>query len=169
MVSYEERREVIKIMWNKNFTGKEISIKLGMTRNAVMGVVHRMISKGELLHKTVEKQQIAYYRVMGERKIKNPPPAPVVKKFIKTQKAPVYVVEEMFDPLQVTNFMSLKIDSCKFSISGKRASEYIFCEKVATKKSYCDHHYSICYTKRELRPKQNFQENSRKGHVFLNY
>jgi hypothetical protein len=169
MVSYDERRETIKVMWEKNLTGKEISIQLGMTRNAVMGVVHRLIGKGELLHKTAEKQQIAYYRVMGEMKVKNPPPAPVVKKFIKTQRAPVYVVDDLVDPLQLTNFMSLKRDSCKYSISGNRASEYIFCNKTATNKSYCDHHYSICYSKREIRPRQNFNQKSAKGQVFLNY
>lgn len=171
MVPYEERRKVIKEMWDKNLTGKEISIELGMTRNAVMGVVHRLIGKGELLHKTAEKQQSAYYRVMGERKIKDPPPAPVVKKFIKTQKAPTFRIQETEDPLQITNFMSLKTGSCRYSISGKRASEYIFCNELSTQKSYCDHHYSLCYIKKETRPKQlkTFRENPRKGYVFLNY
>jgi hypothetical protein len=169
MVSYDERRETIKAMWDKNLTGKEISIHLGMTRNAVMGVVHRLIGKGELLHKTAEKQQVAYYRVMNERKVKDPPPAPIVRKFIKTQKAPVYVVDTPLDPLQITNFMTLKPNSCKYSISGNRASEYIFCDEVATQKSYCDRHYSICYAKREVRPKQNFNQKSAKGYVFLNY
>ena len=171
MVPYEERRKVIKEMWDKNLTGKEIGIELGMTRNAVMGVVHRLIGKGELLHKTAEKQQSAYYRVMSERKIKDPPPAPIVKKFIKTQKSPSFRIREIEDPLQITNFMNLKTGSCRYSVSGKHVSEYIFCDEPATRKSYCNLHYSLCYIKKETRPKQlkSFRENPRKGYVFLNY
>jgi hypothetical protein len=170
MVSYEERREIIKTMWNGDYTGKEIGMKLGMTRNAVMGVVHRMIGKGELLHKTKERQQIAYYRVMNERKVKEPV-KPKIRKPVKMPAPLVIKVEESEDPLQLTNFMSLKVDSCRYSISGKKASEYIFCNEPATQRSYCDHHYSLCYVKKETRPKQlkTFRENPRKGYVFLNY
>jgi hypothetical protein len=169
MMPYEVRREIVKEMWDKNFTGKEIGVKLGMTRNAVMGVVHRLIGKGELLHKTAEKQKVAYDRVMSERNAKSTSFNPPIKKFIKTQKAPYFRTHYPEEPSQPTNFMDLNAHSCKFSVSGERASEYIFCNEPATNKSYCNHHYLICYAKKETRPKQNYNQKAAKGNVFLNY
>ena len=171
---YEIRRNEIKKMWENNHTGKEISIHFGITRNAVMGIIHRLIGKGELLHKTPEKQKSAYLSAMGKLKSKEKTTEgfkPVVKtiKRHKPTSQPGYFGPIKPNPDDVTNFESVTASSCKYVVSGETASNYMFCTELKTKRSYCDHHYSLCYTKRESNRKKENNYNSRQRSVFLNY
>jgi hypothetical protein len=177
MDAYEIRRNEIKKMWENNHTGKEIAIHFGITRNAVMGIVHRLISKGELLHKTPERQKTAYLNAMSRLKNKDR----VEKEFrpvVKTIKRHKPISQPgYFGPVNkpenasTTNFDSITQFSCRYVVSGDTASNYMFCSELKTKRSYCDHHYSLCYTKRESKYKKvdDYTIKLKSRSVFLNY
>jgi hypothetical protein len=126
----DEVKKIALDMWNKNFTGGQIAQELCLTRNTVMGILHRLKKTGEV----GPRPKLAF-------KINSPKMAAKTKKL-----PPVFIkakpVNHMFKKL-----MQLRADSCRYIVNDGHAAHFLFCGKPKEKGSYCMDHAKLCYIK----------------------
>lgn len=125
-------------MWNNGSSAKEIAKEFGVTKNTVIGRVHRAREKGMWV-----KQKANPSKPKGPS-IRRPKFFPKI----------VENAEKMLSPNTELTIYDLKPGQCKYSIGENEFHEYIFCGK-ATLRSYCDEHHALCHTvKAAEKPKQ---------------
>lgn len=121
------RDSTIIHMWNENYTGSQIAAELGVTRNVVMGVLHRYRCRGLVGRKILAP-------------VKPAPTKPRRKSVPKIKEKPIVYVEGK------VKFADLhQSRQCHYIVNDGPPSEYLFCGKPQEKGSYCAHHASICY------------------------
>lgn len=146
----EEGERLIIELWDKGFSGYQIAVALKTTRSAILGKISRMRRKGMTFQRSYDPS-----RVKG--KVKQPTPVNLphvvatvqALKIKKPEPEPKPIVVIIPEPppysgkpltiLEGTN------DTCKYSVSGTRASNYLFCGGPVHKRSLCKEHYSLCY------------------------
>lgn len=147
----EEAEKVIIELWDKGFSGYQISVALKTTRSAILGKISRMRRKGMTFQRSYNPS-----KVKGKVKPPTPvnlPPITISVQALKIKKPepapkPIVIVAPEPPPyngrpitiMETTNF------TCKYSVSGSRAPNYLFCGAPTYKNSYCKHHYDVCYT-----------------------
>ena len=95
----EDTRKRIAELWNLGWTSSKISEEIGITRNSVVGAIHRLRQKGEILVSAEEKRH------------KNRKPRP--KKILAIRK-------NMRKPLELgqpVGIMKLTSRSCRFIVA----------------------------------------------------
>lgn len=139
----DEVKALAKEMWNKGASSNLISIKLGMTRAAVMGMIKRMREKDP----TVKR----YHEFSGEIKASkhnSKRKSPVKSEYLKP------VIQSFRHPKKVTRsknrwvpLLSLDYKTCRYTKDGKH-----FCNATTLKNQYyCAEHYDIVYAKHNYR------------------
>lgn len=125
----QEIKEHIKALWNNGLSSAEISEKIGLSRNSVIGAVYRMREGGEYLQE----------RGSGARsKVKKPRPFAIRSLISKNNKT-----SKMGTPVGIMNLTSR---SCRFIVSDSNGDvREKYCNKEMWKCSYCKEHYKICY------------------------
>jgi hypothetical protein len=130
-----ETKEQIKALWFEGKTSGQIAKALGITRNAVMGAVNRMRSKGEELP-------------LRAPHLPNKKPKPARKRPEK----PKLVLSE--DDAQEPSFefpdnyltlMDLRMSSCRFIVAEGNVHQTRYCGQTIDRNSYCKAHYKLCY------------------------
>lgn len=152
-----ERIERLRQFWLEGYSASVIAIDLGITRNMVLGKVHRMRAKGELPQTLRAKtpdpnsgRTRKRKRAEANKRKRRKPCADHKIKFVggdgntqkpKTEKRLKHV--STCDPKWITE---LTHGECKFGVyTGKRQ---LFCAEVAEPgRPYCAHHMAIAYTK----------------------
>lgn len=119
----EEKRARIAELWNLGWTSSHIADAVGLSRNSVIGAVHRLRVKGAII-KTEEDRK---------------PPRP--KKVLAIRKN----FKRSIPSGKPVGILDLKSNSCRFIISDEKA-ETLYCNHQVWKQSYCKEHYKICYT-----------------------
>jgi hypothetical protein len=153
-----EAEQLIIDLWDKNYTGYQIAVALKTTRSAILGKISRMRRRGITFKRAYDPTRSKKNaKTLPSTKL---PPIKVnnqVLKMVKPEPAPkpVVVIKEPVPkytgkPISV---MELTPNTCKYSVSGNRASDYMFCGGPIHKRSFCKEHYGLCYTphKRELK------------------
>lgn len=130
LVAIEFDLELAIKMWNEGRSAKSIAGYFGVTKNVIIGRVHRARYKG--MH-VVQKAN---------------PSKP--RKRVLTPPKPKFIImpEEMQvkDGLRIYN---LESDQCKYSIGESESGEYLFCGKLHTNIAYCDEHHKLCHNRPE--------------------
>ena len=149
----ENERELLKL-WEEGLTGKEIADKLGTTRNAVMGKLHRLREQRVITYKNIATRTAAVrhsVRVKERAKVKPVEVAEPVK-----EKPLMEAVEELLPLImeelkhqyaerKPAKFMDLGPSSCRYIVSGVLAKEFMFCNEVKKLGSaYCEEHHARC-------------------------
>ena len=120
MITEEMKKQIAK-MWLEGISGGKIAETLDITRNSVMGLVHRL------------------KLVRSEKKIIKPI---VKKKKIKPVEVDNFgIIKNEFN----TNIVGLNNSKCKFIISEQTGIDAIYCGAPIHRESYCKEHYDICY------------------------
>jgi|688.fasta_scaffold00600_8 hypothetical protein len=122
----EEKRAEILRLWNLGYSSSKIAAEIGLSRNSVIGAVHRMRQAGiEIINKERPKSKKA-----------------VIPK-VKTPKLPKK------DPLydNPVDILGLRRSSCRFIVEEGSTEATKYCNQKAWKASYCQDHYKICYYK----------------------
>lgn len=145
----EDRNKIIEL-WQQEMTSGEIALKLGVTRNSVIGVVYRARKNGGLLRKRDIKNIIPKVTKQIKEKI--------VKEVIKSDKKvkkekEKKIIEEIFEPISIedndtscaVNMDDLTYYSCRFIIEEGNYETTKYCGKLIDRSSYCKTHYSMCY------------------------
>jgi hypothetical protein len=144
-------------MWEKNMTGSQIGIELGMTRNAVMGQLKRMRDK-KMVEYRIDRDSV---RMPVRRSITPnltdldaPPDAPVKKRSVgRFNSLTIPMTDEVkaFTDGPV-RFMQLHPLSCRYVIGKVNGPKTMFCGKAKTYGAYCAEHHALCYQPPTPRP-----------------
>ncbi len=128
----EERVELLTKLWAEGLSASQIARTLGgVTRNAVIGKVHRLGLSGRASPARAERP-----RTVVRRK---PAPKPVIVE-------PEIIEEEVLDDGEWATVMTLTDRMCKWPIGHPGTEEFHFCgRKAAAGMPYCAAHNRMAY------------------------
>ena len=126
----EDRVETLKTLWNEGLSASQIAGRLGgVTRNAVIGKVHRLGLSGRATPakpKTVKPKAA-------------PQPQPVAER-------PVPMDPATFGGLGGPTVSSIGANECKWPIGDPAAADFHFCgQGAAAGKPYCAYHSQVAF------------------------
>ena len=163
MVWTEETVEELKKMWDKGMTTGQIAKALNVTKNSIIGKVHRLCltarpspikksstpktetedkkstTKTKKACKTTEKKE----KITEKKAEKTIKEKVVETKDVKTVEPTPKVVEE-------TNIPLVKLDNhtCRWPLGDPKDDDFCFCGKrIKTGQTYCEEHAAIAYVK----------------------
>ncbi|CAB5220063.1 GcrA cell cycle regulator [uncultured Caudovirales phage] len=149
----DENNAQIKELWVKGLTARQISVELGVTRNSVLGKLHRMRNSGLLAGNPMDERMKSMsskkpgpseeFNPILEREPQKLRPEPVpepVNIFVQTE-AP----QPVAPPTKPIKFDKLTSKSCRFIVNRGDPKDFLFCGKVKKGRSYCDEHEKLCY------------------------
>lgn len=149
----DERVELLKKLWNDGLSASQIAVELGgITRNAVIGKVHRLGLSGRAKSpaSSVPRQRkprasIALLRVAR----------PALRGNTAVARAPAFEVEYEPEPEisaevvpigQRCTLLDLNEARCRWPIGDPGTTDFFFCGgKTAEALPYCPHHARIAY------------------------
>lgn len=152
MIWTDETVEELKKMWDRGMTTGQIAKALNVTKNSIIGKVHRLCltARPSPIKKLPGKESTS---VAKEEK-----PAKAPKSSAKS--APVAeVVKEIPEPsvakpaatfVEETNIPLVKLDNhtCRWPLGDPRDDDFCFCGKrVRTGQTYCEEHAAIAYVR----------------------
>jgi GcrA cell cycle regulator len=140
----EERVEVLKKLWLDGFSASQIAKQLGdgLTRNAVIGKVHRLGLSGRAAPS--QPQRPAFKATRPAR------PAPIVQPAAIQRPEPavaptdppvVFACEETGSATVLT----LGSHMCKWPIGDPSSASFSFCGRASTDGPYCVQHARVAY------------------------
>lgn len=155
-------------LWNKGLTTSEMGAQLGLTKNAVCGLLKRMRDAGVALkpRTPVPPPATPTKKRTVAKTAPNVISLPVIKAASKTAKEPKVVqgvqqvlpfpeiVTKPIEPPAATpttarpqgiTFMQLRAMSCRFVVSGKEPEDFLFCGDRKVRGAYCAEHAALCY------------------------
>lgn len=154
----EDRVEMLKKLWTEGHSASQIANQLGgVTRNAVIGKVHRLGLSG---------------RATPSRPVKRPPrlarPKPAPQRVERTPQKPVEethakplpaIAEKDYEPLapatlsngETANVLNLRESMCKWPIGDPMDKDFAFCGRATSEGGpYCKEHAKVAF-----QPKKN--------------
>lgn len=150
MIWTDEAVEDLRKMWDKGMTTGQIAKALNVTKNSIIGKVHRLCltarpspikkAPGKEVSKAPSAEKPAKRVKVAESK-------PVVKEASPTE------VKEVVKPASVpeeTNIPLVKLDNhtCRWPLGDPRDEDFCFCGKrVKTGQTYCEEHANIAYVR----------------------
>ena len=152
----DERVEVLKKLWLEGLSASQIAKQLGgITRNAVIGKVHRLGLSGRAAPSHPSRPVFKTPRAPR-------PPASSTPRRLEPRPAslpaPVYFVEE---PGSAT-VLTLGAHMCKWPIGDPATDAFTFCGRRADAEGpYCAHHASIAYQPQQPRKRSSASDLAR--------
>jgi GcrA cell cycle regulator len=152
----DERVEVLKKLWTDGLSASQIATRIGgVTRNAVIGKVHRLGLSGRA---TTSRMRSARPRA---RVLQFPSRAPSVQyrthgnvalkalymPEYEPEALPMAVIEEFpVAPADRVTLLKLKDCMCRWPVGDPQDENFRFCgRKTAVGATYCEHHSAIAY------------------------
>lgn len=167
----EEMIEQLKKMWDEGLTTGEIGRRLNVSKNSIVGKVHRLGLSGrpspikrknpetEAQKPKAEKPKVAPApkEVKTEKKVKPAPvkavvidkPEPIEAKEPEIKFVPI-IKEEKTPSKAGQNVSLVELDNhtCRWPIGDPKDENFHFCgNKVRVGQTYCDEHAAIAYVK----------------------
>ncbi|MBF9234900.1 GcrA family cell cycle regulator [Microvirga alba] len=152
----DERVELLKKLWSDGLSASQIASELGnVTRNAVIGKVHRLGLSGRAKDKT--DATAARPRKAPRAPSAPAPIAPAVRNNVVIAPIPrTPVVEEASEVLadvdmaipmsERVTIMDLRESMCRWPMGDPTKPEFRFCgARSITGLPYCNHHASVAY------------------------
>lgn len=143
----DKQKQKIREMWADEKTSGEIAEKLNLTRNTVMGYVHRCKQKGLL------QDHGGAGRGGGRKPGQKPDPAKaapapkLIKRRIPYERKPAPWLAPLFESNRAgVTLMQLKEAHCRFILGEVKGYETRYCGQPKVGKSMCAEHHALCYT-----------------------
>lgn len=153
----EQMVEDLKKMWHEGLTTGEIGKRLGVSKNSIVGKVHRLQLSGRP-SPIKKKDEAAPEKTMPEKTAKKEEKAAPAKP--KEEKKPEPAKEEKFEPIAKmslksnfphsgkTSLTDLDNHTCRWPIGDPKDENFHFCgRKVKIGQTYCEEHANIAYVK----------------------
>ena len=145
----DERVELLKKLWSEGLSASQIAAELGgVTRNAVIGKVHRLSLSGRA------KQSNATQRPRRARAPRTPRaqrPMTIGNTALKIQRAPqprrLPVADDVVVPIPLrTSILALGEKTCRWPIGDPTEEDFSFCGHAPRENTpYCEYHARIAY------------------------
>ncbi|HFC04341.1 MAG TPA: GcrA cell cycle regulator [Rhizobiales bacterium] len=150
----DERVEILKQLWTDGLSASQIAAKLGdgITRNAVIGKVHRLGLSGR-----GSPARVARPRTRRPRQPSAPKRMPTngnAALKAKPSAAPVRRREPAPEPIRLVDIpegerigiLSLTEKTCRWPLGDPGSDEFCFCGQLPQDGTpYCDYHASVAY------------------------
>ncbi|MGE0597495.1 MAG: GcrA family cell cycle regulator [Hyphomonadaceae bacterium] len=151
----EERVTLLRKLWAEGLSASQIAKQLGgVTRNAVIGKVHRLGLAGRATPSRPAKRPVrtARPRVMG-------PSAPRMRPASTTP----HVVIPDLEPLRgedgrVATVLTLNEQMCKYPIGDPTDPDFAFCGRASCNGPYCSDHARLSYQPSQARKRRQSGE-----------
>lgn len=137
----DERVELLKTLWAEGLSAAQIANKMGgVTRNAVIGKVHRLGLSGRA---TPAKPQ----RGCTTAERRDEPVEKIAPRTLKsTLPEPEFIAPLVLDTGDRTTVATIKNNMCKWPIGDPAREDFHFCgQSTASGKSYCAYHAHMAF------------------------
>ena len=138
----EERVALLRKLWTEGLSASQIAKQLGgVTRNAVIGKVHRLGLAGRATPSRPAKRPVrtARPRVMSPMAPRMRPPSSL----------PMVVIPHLepikFEDGKTATVLSLNENMCKFPIGDPTDASFAFCGRGSANGPYCSDHARLAY------------------------
>jgi GcrA cell cycle regulator len=145
----EERVETLKKLWTEGHSASQIANELGgVSRNAVIGKVHRLGLSGRATPSRPVKRPPALAR--PRRRATTPGPASATEETAPAAPRGQKRRSEALAPLplddgETASILTLRETMCKWPIGDPADSNFAFCGRKATCGPYCAEHARIAF------------------------
>ena len=162
----DEMVEQLKKMWHEGLTTGEIGKRLNVSKNSIVGKVHRLGLSGRPspIKKKEDTEPQKAPGKQAEKKVSSSPapakaPTPEVKAPKKEEKEEINLPEEelrasltkeekVFKPGHIFSLTDLDNHTCRWPIGDPKDENFHFCgKKVRIGQTYCDEHSATAYVK----------------------
>lgn len=151
MIWTDEAVEELKRMWDRGMTTGQIAKALNVTKNSIIGKVHRLCL-------TARPSPIKKVSIKDDSKSlsnkKSTKTARSTKSVNTTTKDEPQVKDSRLSPVvspaEETNIPLVKLDNhtCRWPLGDPRDDDFCFCGKrVKTGQTYCEEHAAIAYVR----------------------
>lgn len=150
MIWTDEAVEELKRMWDRGMTTGQIAKALNVTKNSIIGKVHRLCltARPSPIKKTDAEPK-------EKKPAKKEAPVKEKKKATESRQAKIEVKEVEAKPApkataETTNIPLVKLDNhtCRWPMGDPRDDDFCFCGKrIRTGQTYCEEHAAIAYVK----------------------
>jgi GcrA cell cycle regulator len=147
----EERVALLRKLWAEGLSASQIAKQLGgVTRNAVIGKVHRLGLAGRATPSRPAKRPVraARPRVMGPSAPRLRPPSSI----------PHVVIPDLepltFEDGKAANVLTLNESMCKYPIGDPTDPSFAFCGRSASGGPYCLDHSRLAYQPSQARKRR---------------
>jgi GcrA cell cycle regulator len=158
----DERVELLKKLWQDGLSASQIAKQLGgVTRNAVIGKVHRLGLSGRAAPS--KPARTVFKAPRPARAVAAAPSAPrriaePVATALQPQPSPVRYVEE--EPGMAT-VLTLGAHMCKWPIGDPAMDNFTFCGRRSSEGPYCHEHSQVAYQPAQSKKKSSASELAR--------
>lgn len=158
MLTIDQKR-TIQTMWRDNFKGSQIAAKIGATRGAVMGYVHRAIGAGILNLKTVQSPPKPVTLPLAKPTL----PKTSIPKLKESRNLRTYTIENITNRIHNSMLkrttvnpepeivakgvplLKLREHHCRHIFDENATHTSLYCGRDVFKRSYCEEHYLLYY------------------------
>lgn len=140
----EERVELLKTLWAEGLSAAQIANKMGgVTRNAVIGKVHRLGLSGRATPAKPQRGRVATPERREETVVQTAAPRMQAK---PTAPEPEFIAPLVLDTGDPTTVSTIKNNMCKWPIGDPAKDDFHFCgQPSVTGKSYCSYHAHMAF------------------------
>jgi len=160
--------EQLRVLWQEGLTTSEIAKRLGVSKNSIVGKIHRLklpgrpspIKKEEKDTKTPAKKLFEKVKEKFSKKTKDAPdiePEKPVTTQVEVEVAipetvsvmPTPEVQEEREAEVLVKLTDLDNHTCRWPIGDPKDENFHFCgKKIKTGQTYCDEHSAIAFVRR---------------------
>lgn len=152
MIWTDEAVAELKKMWDRGMTTGQIAKALNVTKNSIIGKVHRLCltARPSPIKKAPEKKEEKKNNKAAkpEKKSKTAPTIEIQEPAVSSVKASKE--SPVTNSVEETNIPLVKLDNhtCRWPLGDPRDDDFCFCgKKIRTGQTYCDEHATIAYVK----------------------
>lgn len=159
----DDRVETLKKLWAEGLSASQIATRLGgVTRNAVIGKVHRLGLSGRVTPNRASRPRINKPRQPshpGRINAYRSAGATALKAEIVAEKSPLsepaHLREIEIPPGERATILTLSEKTCRWPIGDPSANDFHFCGRSpSVNMPYCEHHCQIAYQPIQERRRQ---------------
>ncbi len=158
----EERVEVLKKLWAEGHSASQIAKELGgVTRNAVIGKVHRLGLSGRATPSRPVKRPPRLARpkprVQPDGSVIMPKPSRIAEPNLKSSEKAAMLAALPPQPLsdgEAATILTLRDSMCKWPIGDPADPKFAFCGRKSTCGPYCSEHAQVAFQPAKKREKK---------------